>query len=146
MAAILSFCRYCLNDTGLESLLPGLHEKGVGVINASATGMGLLTERGAPAWHPAPPAIKDGCRRAVDYCAAVGADITKLAIQFAVQHPGIATTLVGTASPENIRKNAACAEAPIDPELMAKVLKVLKPIHNHNFTRGRPENRDEIIG
>ncbi len=146
VAAILSFCRYCLNDTGLESLLPGLHEKGVGVINASATGMGLLTERGAPAWHPAPPAIKDGCRRAVDYCAAVGADITKLAIQFAVQHPGIATTLVGTASPENIRKNAACAEAPIDPELMAKVLKVLKPIHNHNFTRGRPENRDEIIG
>lgn len=145
VGAILSFCRYCLNDSALEPLLPYLQKKRVGVINASATGMGLLTERGAPAWHPAPPAIKDGCRRAVEYCRTVGADITKLAIQFAVHHPDIATTLVGTASPENIRKNVAYVEAPIDFELMARVLGILKPIHNHNFTRGRPENRDALI-
>src|SRR4051812_3353419 len=143
--AVLSFCPYCLNDTALESLLPYFQEKGVGIINASATGMGLLTERGAPSWHPAPPAIMAGCRRAVEYCQSVGADITKLALQFAVHHPGIATTLVGTASPENIRKNVAFVEAPIDFELMAKVLELLRPIHNLNFTRGRPENRDAII-
>jgi L-galactose dehydrogenase len=81
----------------------------------------------------------------VDYCESVGADITTLALQFAVHHPGIATTLVGTASPENIRKNVAAIEAPIDFELMARVLAVLQPIHNHNFTRGRPENRDALI-
>jgi L-galactose dehydrogenase len=143
--ALLSFCRYCLNDTALESLLPYFKERNIGVINASATGMGLLTERGAPAWHPAPPAMMAGCRRAVEYCQSVGADITKLAIQFAVHHPGIATTLVGTASPENIRKNVAYVEAPIDFELMARVFEILKPIHNHNFTRGRPENRDALI-
>ena len=143
--AMLSFCRYCLNDTALEPMLPYLHEKGVGVINASATGMGLLTARGAPAWHPAPQPIMDGCRRAVEYCASVGADITQLALQFAVRHPGIATTLVGTASPENIRKNVACVEAPMDEALLAKVLEILSPIHNHNFTRGRPENRDALI-
>lgn len=143
--AVLSFCRYCLNDTGLEALLPYLQDKGVGVINASATGMGLLTERGAPDWHPAPRPIMDGCRRAVEYCRSIGADITKLAIQFSVHHPGIATTLVGTANPDNIRKNVAWAAEPVDFELMAKVLAVLKPIHNHNFTRGRPENRDPII-
>jgi len=28
---------------------------------------------------------------------------------------------------------------------MAKVLEILRPIHNHNFTRGRPENRDAVI-
>jgi len=142
---ILSFCRYCLNDTGLESLLPYLHGKGVGVINASATGMGLLTLRGAPSWHPAPPAIMAGCRRAVEYCESVGADITSLALQFALQNPGIATTLVGTASPDNIRKNVACVGTPPDPALLARVLELLQPIHNHNFTRGRPENRDPII-
>ena len=43
-----------LNDTALESLIPAFQAKGVGIINASATGMGLLTERGAPGWHPAP--------------------------------------------------------------------------------------------
>jgi len=143
--ALLSFCRYCLNDTGLEPLLPYLQGKAVGVINASATGMGLLTARGAPAWHPAPPAIMAGCRRAVEYCQSVGADITSLALQFALQQPGIATTLVGTASPDNIRKNVACVGTAPDPALLARVLEILAPIHNHNFTRGRPENRDAII-
>lgn len=143
--AVLSFCRYCLNDTALESLIPYFQQRGVGIINASATGMGLLTDRGAPGWHPAPESIKAGCRRAVEYCNGLGVDLTKLALQFAVAHPAIATTLVGTASPENIKKNAAWIAEPIDFELMAKVLEVLKPIHNHNFTRGRPENRDAII-
>lgn len=142
---VLSFCRYELNDTALDSLVPYFKEKRVGIINASPTGMGLLTERGVPSWHPAPPAMIAGARRAVDYCKSVGADIVKLAVQFCVAHPGIATTLVGSANPENIRKNIAYAGEPIDFELMGRVLELLRPIHNHNFTRGRPENRDPII-
>ncbi len=142
---ILSFCRYELNDTALETLIPYLREKGVGIINASPTGMGLLSERGVPSWHPAPKHMVETARRAVEYCKAVGADIAKLAIQFATHHPQIATTLVGTASPENIRKNVAALEEPIDFELMARVLEILRPIKNHNFTRGRPENRDAIV-
>src|SRR3954470_2399020 len=51
---ILSFCRYELNDTALGELVPYLKGKSIGVINASPTGMGLLTERGVPNWHPAP--------------------------------------------------------------------------------------------
>lgn len=143
---VLSFCRYELNDTALDSLIPGLRQKNIGVINASPTGMGLLTERGVPAWHPAPPAMVAGARRAVEYCKSAGADIVKLAMQFCVAHPGIATTLVGSANPENIRKNIAYIEEAPDFGLIAKVLELLKPIQNHNFTRGRPENRDEIIG
>jgi L-galactose dehydrogenase len=142
---ILSFCRYELNDTALESLLPYCRQKGVGVINASPTGMGLLTERGVPGWHPAPKAVVEGSRKAVDFCRSAGADIVKLAIQFALSHPGIATTLVGTASPDNIRKNVAYAEEAVDFELIGRVLDILRPIHNHNFTRGRPENRDPLI-
>jgi L-galactose dehydrogenase len=143
---ILSFCHYELNDTSLEGLLPYLSAKGIGVINASPTGMGLLTPRGVPAWHPAPPALVAGARRAIDYCASVGADMVKLAIQFAVAQPDIATTLVSSANPENIRRNASYVSEPVDQELLARVLEILRPIHNHNFTRGRPENRDPIIG
>ncbi|MEO6567725.1 MAG: aldo/keto reductase [Opitutaceae bacterium] len=142
---ILSFCRYELNDTALDSLVPNLKAKGVGIINASPTGMGLLTERGVPSWHPAPPSMIAGALRAVEYCRSVGADIVKLAVQFCVAHPGIATTLVGSANPENIRKNIAFVDEPIDFELMAKVLELLRPIRNHNFTRGRPENRDPLV-
>ncbi|PTX97906.1 aldo/keto reductase [Opitutus sp. ER46] len=143
---ILSFCRYELNDTALDGLIPYLQGKGIGVINASPTGMGLLTERGVPSWHPAPRQMVEVSRRAVAYCQAVGADIVKLAVQFCVAHPAIATTLVGSANPENIRRNVRYIEEPIDFELMAQVLAILKPIHNHNFTRGRPENRDALIG
>lgn len=142
---VLSFCRYELNDTALEALLPYFQAKQVGVINASPTGMGLLTPRGVPSWHPAPPGMIAGARKAVEYCQSVGADIVHLAVQFCVAHPGIATTLIGSANSDNIRKNVAYAEAPIDFALMAKVLELLQPIHNHNFTRGRPENRDPII-
>src|SRR5581483_7639472 len=141
---ILSFCRYELNDTALDSLLPYLKQKGVGVINASPTGMGLLTERGVPSWHPAPKQMVEISRMAVGYCRSVGADIVKLAVQFCAAHPGIATTLVGSANPANIRKNIAWVDEPIDFELMAKVLAILRPIKNHNFTRGRPENRDAV--
>lgn len=143
---ILSFCRYELNDTALDTIIPYLREKGVGIINASPTGMGLLSERGVPSWHPAPKLMIETARRAAEYCKAVGADIAKLAIQFATQHPAIATTLVGTASPDNIRKNVAYLDEPIDFELMARVLEILRPIKNHNFTRGLPENRDVVIG
>ena len=69
----------------------------------------------------------------------------KVAIQYSVSHPSISTTLVSSANPENIRKNIEWALQPIDFELMASVLQILKPIHNLNFTRGRPENRDPLI-
>jgi L-galactose dehydrogenase len=141
---VLSFCHYELNDDSLADLIPYLKEKGVGIINASPTGMGLLTARGAPAWHPAGRAIVNGCRKAVDYCAAKGIDIVKLAVQFSCSHPDIPTTLVSTSRPKNILDNIAFAEEPIDPVLLAEVLGILQPIHNFNFTRGRPENRDPI--
>ncbi len=142
---ILSFCHYELNDTSLDSLLPYCAQRRVGVINASPTGMGLLTPRGVPPWHPAPPALVAAARRAVEYCQSVGADIVKLAIQFSIANPGIATTLVGSADPENIRRNIAYADEPLDQALLGRVLELLQPVHNHNFTRGRPENRDPIL-
>jgi L-galactose dehydrogenase len=142
---ILSFCHYELNDTSLGDLLPSLKEKGVGVINASPTGMGLLTPQGAPGWHPASEAIKEGCRKAVAHCQARGVDIVKLAVQFCCANPDIATTLVGTARPQNIRDNIAYASEPLDEQLLAEVLEILAPIHNHNFTRGLPAHRDPIL-
>jgi L-galactose dehydrogenase len=143
---VLSFCHYQLNDDSLADLVPYLKEKGVGIINASPTGMGLLTPRGVPAWHPAGQTIVDGCRKAVDYCAAKGLDIVKLAVQYSCSHPDIPTTLVSTSRPKNILDNIAFVQEPIDRELLSEVLDLLKPIHNFNFTRGRAENRDPLRG
>ena len=139
---ILSFCHYELNDNSLADLIPYFAEKGVGIINASPTGMGLLTGRPVAAWHPASKTIVEGCRKAVEHCKAKGVDIVKLAVQYSCAEPGIATTLVGTARLKNIRDNIAYVEEPMDEQLLAEVLDILEPIHNFNFTRGLPEHRD----
>lgn len=137
---VLSYCHYCLNDTALADLLPYLHDKGVGVINASPLAMRLLTDTPAPDWHPAPPALRQRCAEAARLCRERGASIAELAVQFATANPGIATTLVGTASPENIARNVAALERPLDPELLSDVLAVLEPVHNLTWPSGRPEN------
>lgn len=142
---ILSFCRFELNDSALADHVPLFLEKGLGIINASPTGMGLLTERGVPGWHPATPRMVEVSRLAVEYCKNAGVDLVKLAIQYSISHPGIATTLVGSANPDNMLRNISYAEDPVEFEHIARVLEILRPIHNHNFTRGLPENRDEII-
>lgn len=55
---ILSYCHYGINDNALEDLIPYLKRKDVGIITASPLAMGLLTESGPPAWHPASPELK----------------------------------------------------------------------------------------
>ena len=45
-----------------------MQERGIGIINASAIGMGLLSNRGAPDWHPAQNDIKEACKEAAQFC------------------------------------------------------------------------------
>ena len=42
---VLSYCHYSLNDQALADMIPYLKEKRVGIINASALSMGLLTDQ-----------------------------------------------------------------------------------------------------
>lgn len=137
---ILSYDHYSLNDTSLLSLLPFLKERNVGVINASPLSQGLLTNRGTPEWHGASKEIKEVCAQAAAWCRAQNQDIARLAVQFSVRNPEIATTLVGTASPENLQKNVAWVNEPIDEELLASVLRILSPIANKTWIVGRAEN------
>jgi L-galactose dehydrogenase len=137
---ILSYCRYELNDISLAELIPALQAKNIGIISASPLGMGLLTERGAPEWHPAPAEIKAACAQAAAYCRRQGVDIAQLAIQFSLANPDIATTLVSTANPQNIAKNVVWLETPLDHTLLTEVQAILAPIKNQTWPSGRPEN------
>ncbi len=137
---ILSYCHYELNDTSLMELVPTLKSRGVGVISASPLGMGLLSNRGTPSWHPAPPKVKELCAKAAAHCKAKGASIEKLAVQYSVAQPEIATTLVGTADSKNMELNIAAISQPIDKQLLAEVLEILKPIHNVTWPSGKSEN------
>ena len=103
--SVLSFCHYCLCDDKLADFLDYFESKEIGVINASPLSMGLLSERGVPVWHPAPKPLVDACRKAMEHCKAKNYPIEKLAMQFSVSNPKIATTLFSTTNPENVKKN-----------------------------------------
>ncbi len=137
---ILSYCHYCLNDNTLETLVPYLQEKNVGIMNAAATAMGLLTESGPPAWHPASNEIKRACANAAQFCRERGVNIVQLAVQYALANPNFATTFVGSANPREIQENVRWSKEPLDAELLRQVENILAPIHNQTWTSGRPEN------
>jgi len=125
--SVLSFCHYCLNDDALSDYLDYFEEKGVGVINASPFSMGLLTERGAPDWHPAPKPLQDVCNKAMLYCKSKGKSIEQLAVKYAVSNPRISTTLFSTSRPKAVLQNIEWANAPLDEELLTAVQNILEP-------------------
>ena len=122
---ILNFCHYCLNDDALADYLDYFEQRGVGVINASPFGMGLLSSRGVPAWHPAPQPLVEACRKAAQHCQDKNYPIEKLAIQYAVSNPRIATTLFSSANPVNVRTNIRYVEEPMDQQLVREVQDII---------------------
>ena len=125
--SVLSFCHYTLNDDSLTDYLDYFESKGVGVINASPYSMGLLTERGTPAWHPAPEALKRLAKKALAFCRSNDVSLEQLAVSYAVSNPRIATTLFSTTNPENVRKSIHYANTPLDMELLRGVQKIFEP-------------------
>ncbi len=124
---ILSFCHYCLTDDALVDYLEYFENKEIGVINASPFSMGLLTERGAPSWHPAPKPLQELSKKAVQYCKSEGKSIEQLAIKYSISNPRISTTLFSTSRSEAVLQNVKWAKEPIDEHLLQKVQEILAP-------------------
>lgn len=122
---IMNFCHFSLNDDLLLDYLDFFESRGIGVINASPLSMGLLSMRGVPEWHPAPKSLVEACAKAALYCAEHNYPIEKLAMQYSVSNPRIATTLFSSANPDNVRKNLQYIEEPIDWNLVEKVKEII---------------------
>ena len=122
---VLNFCHYCLCDDALADHLDYFEAHGIGLINASPLSMGLLSERGVPAWHPAPQPLVEACSRAADYCRQHGYPIEKLAMQFSVSNPRIPSTLFSSANPDNVRRNLAFIQEPIDWQMVRQVQDII---------------------
>ena len=123
--SVLNFCHYCLCDDKLLDFLEFFEERGIGVINASPLSMGLLSSRGAPAWHPAPAPLQAACRRAAAHCAAAGYPIERLAVEYSVGDPRIASTLFSTTRADNVRANIRYAASQPDETLLRQVREIL---------------------
>lgn len=123
--SILNFCHYTLNDDALADYIGFFEQHGVGIINASPLSMGLLSERGVPAWHPAPKQLVAVCQKAAEHCKAKGYPIEKLAVQYSVSFPRIASTLFSSANPANVRRNIEWANEEPDWDLVKEVKEII---------------------
>jgi L-galactose dehydrogenase len=139
--SILSYCRYNLLVTDLEAaLIPFAKKHGIGVINASPMHMGIITERGAPEWHPAPQAVRDAGQRVVALCKARGVDASEVALRFCLDNADVASTLVGLSSREHVERNLQALEMTVDAELMGEIAEAVAAVKDVTWASGLEEN------
>jgi len=138
---VLSYNQYTLqNRCFADQTIPLLKEKKVGIMNGGPFSARLLTNASLPVWFRDPPEVQAAAKQAAAHCAAQGEDIAKLALQYCLRNPDIATTVAGSANPNNIRKWVEWSQQPLDERLLAEVLEILKPVHNVGHVEGLPEN------
>jgi aryl-alcohol dehydrogenase-like predicted oxidoreductase len=138
---VLSYNQYTLQNTRFaDETIPYLKAKGVGILNAGPFSARLLTNAPLPKWLKEPEAVKAAARKAAELCAKRNNDVARLALQFSVANPDIATTITGSASPEHIRNWAKWVAEPMDEQLLTEVLEIFRPVNNLGHKEGLPEN------
>ena len=138
---VLNYNQYTLQNTRFaDETIPYLKAKGVGVMNAGPFSARLLTDAPLPAWLKEPEEVKAAARQAAELCRSRGSSIAKLALQFAIANPDIATTVAGSANPANVRAWAAWAAEPLDMDLVRDVQTIFAPVRNVGHVEGLVEN------
>jgi L-galactose dehydrogenase len=135
-----------LDDSIREELAPVAEERGVGLLNAAAVALGLLTARGTniqidPPW-PAP--VEAAAKKMVALAAELGIDIAFLANQYAIQCTGTAATVVGAGTWSHVRSAIDAADTPIDEEILGRFLALRPPAGSRRWSMGLPENNEGV--
>lgn len=138
ISTVLTYCRATLFDQELLTDLPFFADKGVGVINASPVAMGLLSNRGPPTWHPASDRLRTACQKAAIQCSEAGSNITKLALLWTLKQEGLPTTLISTASLDNLTMNLDA----LSQTLSEKEEKLLKEVDEKCFKSLKSSERN----
>jgi L-galactose dehydrogenase len=138
---VLSWAHYnLLEDEINDELVPLSKEKGFGLINASPLLQRLLSESTIPDWHRSPQEVKDLQPILIRLCANFGVKLSDVAIRFALDHPDIATTIVGMSKLKNVEQNIRVLDFKTPDGLMEKIENSVKTLKNKMWFEGNPEN------
>lgn len=137
---VLTYAHGTLLDDSLRTTLgPVAEARGVGMMNAAAVALGLLTN--TTDWfrhdvlpdgtsvrhdHPATEEIRRSAQQMIALCRSEGVDISFIANQYAIQRAGAPTTVVGTVKSRHLRSAVDAVDAPIDEDLLDRLL-ALRP-------------------
>jgi L-galactose dehydrogenase len=145
---LLTYTHATLLDDTIERTLGSVAaERGVGLINAAAVALGLLTAQGSNIGiqHPATPSIRQAAARMVELATQRGADIAFLANQFSIQRSGCATTLVGTGKMSHLEAAVHAADAEIDEKLLQDLLALRPAVGERTWQSGLAENNAPVV-
>jgi aryl-alcohol dehydrogenase-like predicted oxidoreductase len=138
---VLNYNQYTLQNTRFaDETIPWLKARGIGVMNAGPFSARLLTDAPLPHWLKEPEEVKAAARKAADLCRERGSSIAKLALQFSIANPDIATTVAGSANPANVREWAKWAAEPLDESLIHDARAIFAAVKNVGHVEGLPEN------
>ena len=139
---ILTYCHYNLMNTDMDGVLTAFcRERGIGLINAAALHMGILTEQGPAEWHPAPQEVREAGRKVARFCHDHGVDIAEVAMRFCLDHPYVSSTLIGMGSTREVEASLKLLRTSTDPELLRQVTAIVAPVFDYAWPSGRPENQ-----
>jgi L-galactose dehydrogenase len=140
---VLSYCHYNLMERDVDVwLTPVLAKHNMGLINASAVHLRILTHEGPTAWHPASQEIKQAGAEIVRLCESRGVNPAILSLAFSLGHPYAATTLAGISNADELEQNLSALEIMPDAGLLAEIDQILAPLAHRVWPSGRAENHD----
>ena len=138
---VLSWAHYnLLEDEINEELVPLSREKGFGLMNASPLLQRILSDAPLPAWHRSPQVVKDMQPRLLELCRQYGVDLSDVAIRYAIDHPDIATTILGMSNTRHVKQNIGALDFQIPEGLLAQIEALVAPVKNMMWYEGKPEN------
>ncbi len=138
---LLSWAHCNLLEDELQSVLVPLAEaRRFGLMSASPLLQGLLTDNPPPSWHRSPPEVIAAVPGMARLCREHGTDLASVAIRYAVEQPGPATTIVGMATRAELAANLAALSKPIPDGLLDELLTRAAPLKNRLWFEGNPAN------
>jgi L-galactose dehydrogenase len=138
---VLSWAHYNLLEDEINAeLVPLSKEKGFGLMNASPLLQRILSNSPLPAWHRSPQPVKDMQPRLLELCKSYGVALSDVAIRYALDHPDIATTIVGMSNTKHVKQNIQALDFQIPAGLLARIDSLVAPVKNRMWYEGKPEN------
>ena len=147
--SVITHNRFNLLDQQAGPLIDRANELGVAVINAAPFASGILAR---PAnldspyvYHTAPPEVRERIKRISDVCREFGVEVPAAAVGFSVEKEKIAVTILGAATPAEIKAAAAAAETEFPPELWAAIEREAPPNIVDNVEDWRKQGGQSFI-
>jgi len=138
---VLSWAHYnLLQDEINAELVPLCQQKDMGLMNAAPLVQRILSDASIPAWHNAPVELQAIQAPLLECCKKYGVALSDVAIRYAIDHPYIASTIIGICDQSNVKKNIGVLEFSIPESLLAEIEQLVAPVKNTMWFEGMPEN------